>query len=73
MSDSEQAIEYIFSDEAPDGRFRTEALETYKELKQRKNLREKKHIQDYRAFKGDMIRKSTRKKNQSRYSYGKAI
>lgn len=73
MDEVEEALNYIFSDNTPDGTFRAEALEMHKELQHRKVLRDKKHTQDYRAFKGDMIRKSTRKKNLSRYSYGKAI
>lgn len=73
MSDMDQVLDYILGDTAPDGLFRKEALEMHKELQHRKLLREKKQQQDYRAFKGDMIRKSTRKKFKNLYSYGKVI
>lgn len=73
MPDIDQTLEYIFGDTAPDGTFKAEASETYKELQHRKIARDKKHNQDYRSFKGDMIRKSTRKKSKNLYSYGKAI
>lgn len=73
MSELDKALEYIFDDSTPDGTYVQEALETYKKLQRRKKLRDKKHRQDYRIFKREMIRKSTRKKDKNRYSYGKAI
>lgn len=73
MDNVEEALEYILSSKAPDGTYKQEALEMYKELQSRKKLRDKKHRQDYVNFKGDMIRKSTEKKNRNLYSYGKAI
>lgn len=73
MDDTQEAIDYIFSDIPPDGVFRGEALETHKELQHRKEVREKKHSKDYRFFKRDMIAKSRKKKNRNLYSYGKAI
>jgi hypothetical protein len=73
MSDIDQALSYIFSNTAPDGAFRAEALELHKMLQHRKQLRDKKHRQDYRFFKKEMIEKSTIKKNRNLYSYGKAI
>lgn len=62
MDEVEEALNHIFSDTPPDGVFRTESLEMHKELQHRKKLRDKKHRQDYRFFKRDMIRKSTKGK-----------
>ena len=62
MLNVDQALEYILGDTPSDGTYRQEALEMHKELQHRKTLRDKKYKQDYRYFKREMIRKSTKKK-----------
>ncbi len=74
MLDIDKALADVFNNDiAPDGTFRAEALEIYKELQHRKQLATKKHDQDYTNFRGDMIRKASRNKAGNLCRYGKSI
>lgn len=64
--DMNDALEYIFGDTAPDGTFKAESLEMHRELKRRKELKAKKHKQDFDDFKVKAVSKALKiKRNKN--------
>ncbi|PRR70890.1 hypothetical protein [Clostridium thermopalmarium] len=70
MPDIDQALEYIFGDVAPDGTFREEAFNTYKELQHRKKKRKQQLEADISAVTNRSYDRVYKEQYSQYYSFG---